>query len=113
MGLFGNKTKRLVEQFRQKSEYYSNELQRDIRDYHEELKSAYQPNRAVVEEFGTFVKDLEKRISNEDARRLDDFLKRISRVDRSARNGIEAMWELSNYQRKNTAQNLRELDHMA
>lgn len=110
MGLFGNNTRKLIEVFRQKSEYYSNDLGRDIREYHEDLKSDYDPNRTVLEEFKEFAKELEAKISQQDAQKLEEFAKRLARVDRSARNGINAMWELSNHQMKNTAENLREYD---
>jgi len=39
MGLFRNNTKRMIQEFRDKSEYYSNDLSRDIKESFEELKS--------------------------------------------------------------------------
>lgn len=110
MGLFGNNTRKLIQQFKQTSEYYSNDLSRDIRDFHEDLKADYQQNRTVIEEFKDFVKGLETRVAQQDAEKLEEFAQRLARVDRSARNGIDAMWELSNHQKKNSAENLREYD---
>jgi methyl-accepting chemotaxis protein len=110
MGLFGSNTKKLIQEFRRKSEHYSNDLSREIREMLDDLKSDYEETSEVLPEFSAFIIELSQRVEKQDAQKLEEFVKRIAKVNRSARKGVDAMWELSNNQRKLTAENLRDVD---
>jgi len=100
MGFFGNKTKQLLEQFRKKSEYYSIGLKKEIDEQFDELKSEYEENRSVVPEFEEFVETIKAKLEAPEIRKLEEFSSRFAKVSRTARNGVDAMWELSHNQRK-------------
>ncbi|HLA56682.1 MAG TPA: hypothetical protein VK623_11305 [Flavobacterium sp.] len=110
MGFFRNNTKRLIQQFKAKSEYYFNDLGKDIKEQLEDLKSDYEENSSVIPEYLEFVNVLKVKLDNKDAQKLEEFSKRLAKVNRNARNGVEALWELSYNQRKITAENLREYE---
>ena len=113
MGFFRNNTKRLIEEFKRKSEYYSNDLSKEIKEMLEDLKADYDENSTVIPEFLEFVKELKGKLDSKDSSKLDDFLSRIKKVNKNAKNGVDAMWELSNNQRKLTAESLREYEALA
>lgn len=107
MGFFRNNTKRIVQEFRSKSEYFSNDLGKEIKESFEDLKSDYEENNDVLPEFLEFVAQLKNKISGADALQLEDFSARLRKVNRCAKNGVEAMRQLSLNQRKLTTENLR------
>ena len=107
MGLFGNKVKKIIQEFRRKSEYYSNDLSKEIKESFEDLKSDYDENSSVVPEFLEFVNELKPKLDSQDARKLESFTSRLNRVNRNAQNGVEAMRELSRNQKKLSAETLR------
>lgn len=110
MGFFASNSRRLIKQFKKKSEDYSNHLSKEIKEMLEDLKSDYEENSSVIPEFQDFVKDIKNKLGNSDAIKLEEFSFRLSRVNRSARNGVDAMWELSHNQRKLSAETLREYE---
>ena len=110
MGFFSNNTKKLIQQFRKQSEYYSHDLNKDIMEMLHDLKADYEENKSVLPEFHAYVSELKNRIELQDAMKLEEFSARLAQVSRSARKGVEAMWELSNSQRKLSAENLREYE---
>jgi len=112
MGLFGNNIKKIIREFRNKSEYYSNDLGKEIKESFEDLKSEYDENSSVIPEFMEFVNELKPKLDTNDANKLDAFSSRLSKVNRSAINGVEAMRELSRNQRKITAETLREYEEL-
>lgn len=110
MGFFRNNTKRLIEKFKAKSEYYSNDLSKEITEHLSDLKTDYEEASAVLPEYEEFVNELKSKLDNQDAAKLEAFSSRLAKVGRSARKGVDAMWELSHNQKKLTAENLREYD---
>jgi predicted transcriptional regulator len=107
MGILGNNIKKIIQEFRNKSEYYSNNLSKEIKESFEDLKSEYDENSNVVPEFLAFVNELKPKLDSQDAIKLEAFTSRFSKVNRNARNGVEAMRELSRNQRKLSAETLR------
>jgi Mg2+ and Co2+ transporter CorA len=110
MGLFGNKEKKIIEEFHKKSEDHCKEITKEIDELLDELKSDYDENREVVNEFSTFVDELKTKLSPEDANKLLDFSKRLSKVKRCAKKGVEAMRELARDQRKVTRETSMEYE---
>ncbi len=110
MALFGNNIRKIVREFRRVNEYYFNDLSKEIRESFEDLKSEYEENSNVVSEFEDFVQELKSKLNVQDATKLDMFTKRLSRVNRTARHGVEAMWELARNQRKLTSESLRQYE---
>lgn len=100
MGFFGNKTKLLIEQFRKKNEYYSTGLKKEIDEQLDELKSEYEENSSIVPEFNEFVQSIRAKLGANEISKLEEFAQRFAKVNRTARNGVDAMWELSHNQRK-------------
>ena len=112
MGLFGNNIKKIIREIRKMSEYYSNDLSREINESFEDLKSEYNENSNVVPEFMEFVNQLKPKLDSEDATKLEAFSKRISKVDRNAQKGVDALYELSRNQKKITTESLREIEEL-
>ncbi|WP_264521241.1 hypothetical protein [Flavobacterium sp. N1994] len=110
MGLFGNKEKKIIEEFHKKSEDHCKEITKEIDELLDELKSEYDQNREVVNEFSSFVDELKTKLSPEDANKLLDFSKRLSKVKRCAKKGVEAMRELARDQRKVTRETIMEYE---
>lgn len=110
MGFFRNNTKRLIQHFKAKSEYYSNDLSKEINEHLDDLKSEYEETSTVIPEYQEFVNELKFKLDNQDAEKLEAFSMKLAKVGRSAKKGVEAMWELSHNQRKLTAENLRDFD---
>ncbi|WP_415582084.1 hypothetical protein [Flavobacterium longum] len=100
MGFFSNKTKMLIEQFKKKNEYYSNGLKKDIDEQLDELRSEYEANESVVPEFNDFVASIKSQLGDAESTKLEEFAARFAKVSQTARNGVDAMWELSHNQRK-------------
>jgi len=113
MGIFGNKkTRKLIGELRRRSQHSSDEFSKEINEMLEELKAEYEESSEVLPEFERFVAELNTRISAEDRKKLQEFSMKLSLVDRSARKGVDAMWELSRNQRKLTAENLRNFEEV-
>jgi hypothetical protein len=108
MGLFSNRTKRIINELRHRSQYYSGDLTREINEKLRELKSDYEESGEVLYEFTSFVAELRMRLNHEDAEKLENYSRKLAKIERSARNGVDAMWEISKNQRKTTAENLGE-----
>ena len=100
MGLFGNNKKKIIEELHKKSEDHSKEISKEINELLDELKTEYDENHEVVQEFSNFVDELKAKLSPEDANKLLDFSSRFSKVKRCAKKGVEAMRELARDQRK-------------
>ncbi len=112
MGLFGNKIRRIISEIRRMSEYYSNDLSKNISESLEDLESEYEENSSVISEFAALVNELKPKLSNQDASKLEAFSSRISRVNRNAKHGVDALYELSRSQRKITTESLREIGEL-
>ncbi len=107
MGFFRNNTKRILQEFRDKSEYFSNDLGKEIRESFEDLKSDYEEHNNVVADFVEFATEIKRKLSESDATKLETFSAQLRKVNRCAKNGVEAMRELSLNQRKTSTESLR------
>lgn len=94
MGLFGNNIKKILREIRTRNENYSQDLRKEIRESFEDLKSDYSENAGLVEDFKVFAENLAPKLSETDAEKLQEFTRRISKVDRNASNGVEALYSL-------------------
>ncbi|HEU0136921.1 MAG TPA: hypothetical protein VFQ50_06490 [Flavobacterium sp.] len=110
MGIFGSKIKKIVAEIRKISEYYSNDLNREINESFTELKSAYDENKETLPEVMAFFAELKPKLTDNEAEKLEQLLNRLSKLNKSAKNGVEAMWELSRNQRKLTSESMREFE---
>ncbi|RZJ28935.1 MAG: hypothetical protein EOO48_08735 [Flavobacterium sp.] len=112
MGLFGSKTKQLIEKFRKNSVEYSNDLSKEIEDQLDDLKSDYEETSLIIPEFQEFVANIKGKLAKSEADKLEEFSSRLAKLGRSAKKGVMAMWELSYSQRKMTAENLLEYEEL-
>jgi hypothetical protein len=112
MGLFGNNIRKIIREIRKMNEYYSNDLNKEINESFEDLKSDYKPNSNVVPEFLEFVSQLKPKLDSADASKLQVFTERLSKVDRNAQKGIDALYELSRNQKKITTESLRDIEEL-
>ncbi len=108
MGLFGNNEKKIITDLCKKSEAISNDISNEIDELLADLKSDYDENRQVVNEFYDFVNEIKSKLAPEDASKLLEFTSKLSKVKRCAKKGVEAMRELSRDQRKATRETIRE-----
>jgi Holliday junction resolvasome RuvABC DNA-binding subunit len=107
MGFFRNNTKRMVQEFKNKSEYYSNDLSKEIKESFEDLKSEFDAHHTVIPEFLEFATEIKSKLSDFEAKKLEEFSDHIRRINHCAKNGVEALRELSFNQRKLTKETLR------
>ncbi|WP_298223756.1 hypothetical protein [Flavobacterium sp.] len=107
MGLFRNNTKRMIQEFRDKSEYYSNDLSRDIKESFEELKSEFDEHHQVYSDFTEFVSQIKSKLTAIEAKKLEELSSGLKHINRCAKKGVESMRELSLSQRKITRETLR------
>lgn len=110
MGLFGNNLNKIVQEFRKKSEHYSNDISKEIDEFVEDLKSDYNENSNTVPEFEEFVQKIKHKLEPTDASKLEEFSSRLTKVRRCARNGVEAMMELSRDHKKLTRETFRDYE---
>jgi hypothetical protein len=110
MGIFNNHERKVIAELCKKSEDIGNEITREIHEFLDDLKSEYDENKIVLDEFNSFVSELEQKLSPEDAVKLHSFTTRLNKVKRCAKKGVEAMRELARDQRKATRETLREYE---
>lgn len=110
MGLFGKNQKKIIEDLHKKSEDHCKEITKEIEDLLDDLKTEYDENHEVVNEFTSFVDELKTKVSPEDAKKLVDFSSRLGKVKRCAKKGVEAMRELARDQRKLTSETRMEYE---
>lgn len=110
MGLFGKNQKKIIEDLHRKSEDHCKEISREINELLDDLKSDYDENQEVVNEFTSFANEIKTKLSPEDAKRLLDFSSRLSKIKRCASKGVEAMRELARDQRKVTSETRMEYE---
>lgn len=112
MGLFGNNIKKIIREIRARNEYYSNDLNKEINELIDDLKSDYAQHSNVVSDFDSFVNELNGKLDPADSAKLEDFLQRFSKVDRNAQKGLDALYEVSRNQRKITSESLRDIEEI-
>ena len=107
MGLFKSNVKKIIQEFKNLSVYYSNDISREINESFEDLKSDYDETSSTVPDFIAFAEELKHKLDSQEIIKLEAFKTRLAKLNRSAKNGVEAMHELSRNQRKLTSENLR------
>ena len=107
MGVFRNNTKRMVQEFRDISEYYSNDLSKEIKESFDDLKSEFDEHHRAFPDFLEFVSEIKSKLSAIEAKKLEELSYGLSRINHCAKNGVESMRELSLNQRKVTRETLR------
>ena len=107
MGFFTNNTKRIVQEFKHKSEYYSNDLSKDIKESFEDLKSEFDEHNHVYSDFLEFVAAIKTKLTAIEAKKLEELSYGLRHINHCAKNGVESMRELSLNQRKLTRETLR------
>ena len=107
MGFFRNNTKRMVQEFKDKSEYYADDLSKEIKESFEDLKSEFDEHNHVYADFLEFVSEIKSKLSAIEANKLDELSYGLRRINHCAKNGVESMRELSLNQRKLTKETLR------
>jgi len=100
--------KKIIAELCKKSEDISKDLTNEIDELLVELKTDYEENSKVVNEFHDFVNEIKTKLAPEDASKLLEFSSKLTKVKRCAKKGVEAMRELSRDQRKATRETLRE-----
>ena len=76
----------------------------------DDLKSEYDENKIILDEFQNFVAVLEKKLTPEDAIKLHSFSTRLNKIKRCAKKGVEAMREIARDQKKATRETIREYE---
>lgn len=107
MGFFRNNTKKMLEEIKEKSEYYSNDLSKDISESFEELKSEFDAHEEVYSDFLKFVSEIKNKLTAIEAKKLEELSSGLKHINHCAKNGVESMRYLSLYQRKQTHDTLR------
>lgn len=110
MGLFGKNQNKIIKDLHKKNEDHCKEISKEIEYLLDDLKTDYDENQEVVNEFSSFVDELKTKLSPEDANKLIDFSSRLSKVKRCAKKGVEAMRELARDQRKLTSETRMEYE---
>lgn len=107
MGIFRNNTKKMVQEFKLQSEYYSNDFGREIKDSFEDLKSEFEDYDQVFPEFLAFVSEIKSKLSPTEVEKLEQLSFGLRHINHCAKNGIESMRVLSLNQKKHTRETLR------
>ena len=107
MGFFRNNTKRMIQEFKDKSEYYSNDLSKEIKESFEDLKSEFDEHYSAFPDFLEFVSEIKNKLTELETKKLDTLTQGLKHINHCAKNGVESMRELSLNQRKLTRETLR------
>jgi hypothetical protein len=110
MGLFGTNQKKIIAELHKKSEEHCQEISKEIDSLLDDLKTEYDENRGVINDFELFANELKTKLSEEDATKLLAFSTRLTKVKRCAKKGVEAMRELARDQRKLTSETRMEYE---
>jgi len=105
MAFFRNNTRRILQEFKSTSDYNAEDLSKDIKESFEDLKSDYEEFSSVVPEFLEFASALKSKLNSSEAQKLEEFSSKLNKVNRCAKNGIEALRGLSLHQKKITKEN--------
>jgi archaellum component FlaC len=88
MGIFDKKEKKLKQEFGKKHLSTCKEAVKEMEELHEDLKSAYGNIDTVVAEFVLFVDSVNHKLDEENAKKLAGYTKKISKVDKCARDAV-------------------------
>lgn len=107
MGIFGHNLKKMIHEFRTKSEDYSNDLSNEIQESLEDLKTEYEQYQEAFPELLNFTSHIKNKLTAEEVSRLEKLLYALRRIDHCAQNGVNLMRDLYRQQRKTTRETLR------
>ncbi len=110
MGFFGNNLKEVLHEFKTRSEYYSNDLNKEIKEFLDDLDSDYEENMEAVPEFKDFIAKIAGNMDPENLAELEDFAARFTKIDQVARHGIQSMREVLRDQRKISHKTIQDFD---
>lgn len=110
MGLFGNNIKEVLHEFKSRSEYYSNDLNKEIKEFLEDLDEDYEENAEAVTEFKEFIAKISDKLDAKEVAKMEDFAQRFTKIDQVARHGIQSMREVLRDQRKISHDAIRDFD---
>lgn len=100
MGLFKSNIRQILQEFKQKTIGYSNDLSKEINESYEDLQAEYQESSNAVPEFEALLDSLKPKLDVQDLKKLESFHHSLSQINKTARNGVEAMRQLARNQRK-------------
>jgi uncharacterized coiled-coil DUF342 family protein len=107
MGLFGHNFKKIIHEFRTKSQDYSNDLSNEIQESLEDLKSEYDQYHEAYPELVHFTTDIKNKLSPDELSKLEKLLFGLRHIDHCAKNGVHLMRDLYIHQRITTRETLR------
>ena len=107
MGFFRNNTKRMIQEFKAKNEYYSNDLSKEIKESFEELQSEFEEHHHAFPDFLEFIAEIKTKLTALEAKKLEALSDSLKHINHCAKKGVESMRELSLNQRKLTRETLR------
>jgi hypothetical protein len=107
MGLFGHNFKKIIHEFRIKSQDYSNDLSNEIQESLEDLKSEYDQYHESYPELVNFLAQIKNKLSADEHQKLEELLFGLRHIDHCAKNGVHLMRDLYRHQRKTTRETLR------
>ena len=108
MRLFTSHEKKVIAELCRKSEDIGNDINKEINELFEDLKTDYDENKMVLQEFSELVAELETKLSPQDIEKLRAFSSRLYKVKRCAKKGVEAVREIARDQKKATIETVRE-----
>ncbi|MCG2612431.1 hypothetical protein LZZ90_13025 [Flavobacterium sp. SM15] len=110
MGLFNKKEKKLIKEISRKNKNYHSDIEKEINELLHDLKAYFNENKLILEEFSTFTTKIKPLLSQEDAVKLDNYFKQVSKMKSCAKKSIEGLNYLSREQQKISKEALRDIE---
>lgn len=110
MGLFNKKEKKLINEISKKNKTYHSDIEKEINELLQEIKTDFTENKLILEEFSTFVAKIKPQLSQEDADQLNIYFNQITKMKSCAKKSIEGLNYLSREQQKISKEALREIE---
>jgi hypothetical protein len=105
MGIFKSKK---VNQENKNAEVFFKEAVKEINELYDDVKSEYEDIETAVADFTQFVQEIKVRLTKEEEVRIDEFVVRLSKVNRCARNSVRDIRDVLRSQKKRLGEVLRE-----
>lgn len=112
MGLFGTDTKKIVKEIRDIGEYYANYFGREIREHYEELQEEFNENENVYADFVAFAQQIKSKLTEKETQKLDNITAHVKKLNRTARNGVEALHDIARDQRRLSSYSLNRIEEL-
>jgi len=110
MGLFGKKERKAIREFSEKNIEYLNEIGKDLEEMLDELQENYELIKPSVASFQDFSASIISKLTEEEAKQLNEFTDQVVKVKKCAKKGILALTELARNQRKSSREASREFN---